>query len=75
MHFAQAASQFRLVSKDSLLREHKSGYYPQIFETHNTNEAEYEASYKYYLNNPEILMDIYTKMTEELIKMEAEIQP
>lgn len=75
MHFAQAATQFRLVSKDSLLRVHKSGYFPQIFETHNTNEAEYELSYNYYLNHPEILLDMYTYVTEELTKMEAKIQP
>jgi len=74
MHFAQAASQFRLVSKDSLLQAHKSDYYPQIFEMHKITEAEYEASYSYYLNNPEILLDIYDKVTEELTKMEAQIQ-
>jgi len=75
MHFAQAATQFRMIKKDSLLKAHKSGYYAQIFEIHQTTEVEYLTSYNYYLDNPEILHEIYEEMVKELTKMEAESKP
>lgn len=74
MHLSQAAAQFRMVSQDSLLRSHKSGYYQQMLATHQISELEYEAAYDFYLNHPEILHEIYDGIIEELTKMEVKKQ-
>jgi len=74
MHLAQAAAQFRLVTKDSLLLPHKSNYYEQIFATHQITAEAYQNAYDYYFKNPEILHEIYAGLIEELTKIEAENQ-
>ncbi len=75
MYVAQAAAQFRMVSQDSLLRSHKSEYYPQILATHQITALEYETAYDFYLNHPETLHEIYDAIIEELTKMEVKKQP
>lgn len=74
MHLAHAASQFRLVTKDSLLLPHKSHYYEQIFATHQITEEAYQNAYDYYFKNPDVLHEIYEGLIEELTKIEAENQ-
>jgi len=71
MYIAQAASQFSMVTKDSLLLAHKSHYYQQIFDRHNITEETYETAYNWYTKNPDEMHDVYDKVVEILTKLEA----
>lgn len=74
MHIAQAASEYYKTTKDSLLLPHKSGYYQQIFATHNITEEDYDTTYKYYIKNPGMLNELYEEMVKELDEMEAKLK-
>lgn len=70
VHIAEAG--VKTLSADSVGINTKT-YYELIYKKHGITEEHFQRSLRYYTYNPEILQEIYTKMTEEMSKKEAEV--
>lgn len=57
------------VSKDSILME-----YASILQKHNITQREFETSYNFYKENPEMLEEIYDKVINKISEMQAILQ-
>lgn len=70
IHIAEAG--VKTLNADSVGINTKS-YYEFIFKKHNISEEQYTKSMSFYTDNPVVLQEIYTKMTEEMSKKETEV--
>lgn len=70
IHIAEAG--VKTLSADSVLINTNS-YYDFIFKKHHISEEQYKKSLAFYTDNPILLQEIYTKMTEEMSKKETEV--
>lgn len=70
VHIAEAG--VKSLPADSLMINTKT-YYEFIYKKHHITEEQFQKSLRYYTYNPELLQEIYTKITEEMSKKEAEV--
>lgn len=70
VHIAEAG--VKTLSADSTMINTKT-YYNFIYKKHHITEEQFQKSLRFYTYNPELLQEIYIKMTEEMSKKEAEV--
>lgn len=70
IHIAEAG--VKTLNADSVAINNKT-YYEFIFKNHHVSEEQFRKSLTFYTDNPELLQEIYTKMTEEMSKKETEV--
>jgi hypothetical protein len=70
VHIAEAG--VKSLSADSLMINTKT-YYEFIYKKHQITEEQFQKSMRFYTYQPELLQEIYVKMTEEMSKKEAEV--
>ena len=70
IHIAEAG--VKTLNPDSVAINNKT-YYQFIFKNHHISEEQFRNSLSFYTNNPELLVEIYSKMTEEMSKKETEV--
>ncbi len=70
IHIAEAG--VKTMNADSVAINNKT-YYEFIFKNHHITEEQFQRSLTFYTDNPELLQEIYTKMTEEMSKKETEV--
>jgi hypothetical protein len=70
VHIAEAG--VKTLSADSVAINTKT-YYAFIYKKHHITEEQFQKSLRFYTYNPELLQEIYIKMTEEMSKKEAEV--
>ncbi len=69
IHIAEAGA--RTLTNDTLNKT-VVNYYRFIEEKYHVSDAQFKESMLFYSNHPKLLEDIYSKMTEEMSKKEAE---
>ena len=47
-------------------------YYQGIYENHNITKEQFEESYRFYIDHPELFDEIYNEILTELSKQQAE---
>lgn len=70
VHIAEAG--VKTLPADSLLINTKT-YYEFIYKKHHITEEQFQKSLRYYTYNPELLQEIYVRITEEMSKKETEV--
>ncbi len=70
IHIAEAG--VKTLNPDSVAINNKT-YYEFIFKNHHVTDEKFRKSLTFYTDNPELLQEIYTKMTEEMSKKETEV--
>jgi hypothetical protein len=70
IHIAEAG--VKTLNADSVAINNKT-YYEFIFKKHHVSEEQFRKSLTFYTDNPELLLEIYSKMTEEMSKKETEV--
>jgi site-specific recombinase XerD len=64
VHIAEAG--VKSLSADSLMINTKT-YYEFIYKKHQITEEQFQKSMRFYTYQPELLQEIYVKMTEEIL--------
>lgn len=67
-----AESGIKSLPPDSV-NDYTKTFYEFIFKKHHITEQQFRNSLGFYTYNPELMQEIYTKMTEEMSKKEAEV--
>lgn len=70
IHIAEAG--IKTLPNDSINLNNKT-YYEFIYKKHSITEEQFQKSLRFYTYNPELLQEIYVKMTEEMSKKEASL--
>jgi hypothetical protein len=71
IHLAEAGA--RTIT-NTPINETVVSYYQFIEKKYHISDATFKQSMQYYTTHPEIMAEIYAKITEEMSKKEAEIQ-
>jgi hypothetical protein len=71
IHLAEAGS--RTIT-NTPINQTVVSYYDFIEKKYHISDSTFKESMKYYTDHPELMVDIYSKITEEMSKKEAEIQ-
>lgn len=71
IHLAEAG--LKSVPADTIEPLNIKNYYDAIYKKHNTNDSVFNRSLKFYTEHPELLEQIYQKITEEMSRKEAEV--
>jgi len=71
----ESAYQKGMIKTDSISGNAKvMQHYAVVFRFHKTNEKHFRESYDFYKNHPELLVEIYDKVLNELSKKQAELK-
>lgn len=71
IHLAEAA--VKTAAADTNYKQNIKSYYDLIYKKYNTNDSNFNASLKFYTDNPVLLEQIYQKIAEEMSRKEAEV--
>ncbi|MBL4655130.1 MAG: DUF4296 domain-containing protein [Bacteroidia bacterium] len=70
IHIAEADIYLKKYKKDTAGKI-ASSYYLEIYKRHNISVADFDHSFNYFIDNKELMDEIYVKVIDELSKIEA----
>ena len=70
IHIAEADIYLKKYKKDTAGKV-ASSHYLEIYKSHNINPDDFQQSFNYYMDNKELMDEIYVKVIDELSKIEA----
>jgi hypothetical protein len=70
----EATSRKKLI-RDGDPKERTAQFYKQLFDKHEITEEEFKRSYLWWNSEPELMVEVYEKVLENLSRLEEETKP